>query len=84
MQVECARVPKPAINADALQEFGQRVRARRTELGSSQETLAAKSGLHRTYISSVELGERNVSLRNIILLAKALEFDPSNLVEGLN
>lgn len=78
------RVPGTAVSGPALRQFGQRVRARRTELGVSQEALAAKSGLHRTYISSVELGERNVSLRNIILLAQALDCDPGKLVEGLS
>ena len=77
-------VPEPSVNGSALREFGERVRARRQQLGISQETLAARSGLHRTYISSVELGERNVSLRNIIVLAQALEHDPGKLVEGLD
>ncbi len=67
----------------ALQAFGQRVRARRLELALSQETLAAKSGLHRTYISSLELGERNVSLSNVLRIASALDVDPGTLIGGL-
>lgn len=77
------RVPERDVSRGVLREFGQRVRARRTALGLSQEALAATSGLHRTYISSVELGERNVSLANIVRLAQALNCDPSQLVKGL-
>jgi transcriptional regulator with XRE-family HTH domain len=49
--------------------------------GLSQEELAARSGLHRTYVSSVERGVRNVSLENIFLLARALGCDPRDLLE---
>lgn len=69
--------------ADALKTFGARVRLRRRELGFSQEELAGISGLHRTYIGSLERGERNIALANIIRLANALELDPSELVKGL-
>lgn len=68
---------------DPRAEFGARVRARRLELGLSQEALAAAAGLHRTYAGSVERGERNVALLNIVRLASALEIDPSELVRGL-
>lgn len=61
-------------------EFGARVRARRLELGRTQEQLAEAAGLHFTYVSSVERGERNISLRNIIRLAAALDVDPGELV----
>jgi len=52
--------------------FAQAVRRIRTEHGWSQEELAAKAGLHRTYVGSVERGERNVSIDNVEKLAKAL------------
>lgn len=68
---------------DAASKFGQRVRARRTELGLSQMALADQVGLHFTYVSSVERGERNISLENIVRLATALQVDPGELVTGL-
>jgi len=52
--------------------FGERLRAVRQERGISQEKLAELAGLHRTYVSSIERGERNVSLVNIERLAAAL------------
>jgi transcriptional regulator with XRE-family HTH domain len=52
--------------------FGAIVRARRLALSISQEELAARAKVHRTYIGSVERGERNISLLNIHALAKAL------------
>lgn len=51
--------------------------------GISQEALAHESGLHRTYVSSVERGERNISLLNILTLSTVLETSPTVLVEGL-
>ena len=52
--------------------FGERLRAVRQQRGISQEKLAELAGLHRTYVSSIERGERNVSLVNIERLAAAL------------
>lgn len=57
---------------ESLRRFGMRVRQLRKESGLSQEKLAELSGLHRTYVSGVERGERNVSLLNIIRLSEAL------------
>jgi len=62
--------------------FGQRVRAARMALSLSQEALAAKAGLHRTYIGSVERGERNISLDNIHALAHALGVEACELLGG--
>ena len=53
-------------------QFGKRVRELRTTRGLSQEELAFKSGVHRTYLGGIERGERNPSLRNISAIAKAL------------
>ena len=63
-----------------LKRFGQKVRKIRLQQGLSQEKLAELSGIHRTYISSLELGKRNVSLVNIYALAKALQIPPEELL----
>ena len=55
------------------EKFGNKIKEIRQELGISQEELSFRAELHRTYISSIELGKRNVSLINIEKLAKALE-----------
>ena len=60
--------------------FGKRLREVRTLRGISQEKLAELAGLHRTYISSVERGERNISLVNIESLAKALDVTMAELM----
>ena len=63
--------------------FGDRIRARRQELGMTQESLALASGIARSYIGSLEGGQRNPSLDNIARLAQALEIDAADLVRGL-
>jgi transcriptional regulator with XRE-family HTH domain len=62
-----------------LKLFGDTIRIRRQQLGLSQEALADLVGLHRTYIGGIERGERNVSLLNILRLAKSLDCRPSDL-----
>lgn len=64
-------------------QFGAAVRLRRDHLGISQEELAGRAGLHRTYISDVERGARNVSLESIRRLAEALEISLSVLFSRL-
>ena len=60
---------------DIKLKFGKRLRKLREAKGISQEALAHEAGLDRTYVSSVERGKRNVSLKNIERLAKALAVD---------
>jgi len=69
--------------AELQVEFGRRVRDARLRLSLSQEALAVACNLHRTYIGSLERGERNVSLRNICTIAQALKLDPGTLVHNL-
>ena len=59
--------------------FGRRVRVLRVARGMSQEDLADAAGVHRTYVSSLERGLRNVGLDNVYALADALDVDPSEL-----
>ena len=58
---------------DIKQQFGLRIKYLRNKKGISQEKLAEISDLHRTYISSIEIGKRNVALENIEKLAMALD-----------
>ncbi len=67
-----------------LKRFGARVRALRQLAGMSQEELAERAGLHRTYVGGIERGERNVGVLNILQLAHALKVHPSELFEGMN
>lgn len=60
--------------------FGLAVRARREAMGIAQEALAKRARLHRTYVGSVERGERNVTLKNIYVLARALGISPVDLI----
>jgi CheY-like chemotaxis protein/DNA-binding XRE family transcriptional regulator len=65
---------------DVKKPFGTSVRAWRSRLGISQEELAGRAGLHRTYICDVERGARNVTLQSIERLALALEVSVSTLL----
>jgi transcriptional regulator with XRE-family HTH domain len=67
-----AKAEKLVDEIEITQRFGKRLREVRTSKGVSQEKLADLAGLHRTYVSSVERGERNISLVNIHGLAQAL------------
>jgi transcriptional regulator with XRE-family HTH domain len=65
------------------QLFGSMVRKRRQELGLSQEGFADKAGIHRTYVSSIELGKVQVSIRIAAQLADALEVPLSQLWQDI-
>ena len=60
------------MKPDIAIRFGQAVRKLRQEQKISQEELAERCNLHRTYISDIELGKRKVSLENIERIASAL------------
>ncbi len=66
-----------------LKKFGDNVRAKREALKFSQEQLAERAELDRTYISGVERGVRNLSLLNVVRIAKALKSSVSNLCEEI-
>lgn len=69
-----------AAGADSQRAaFGKRVRVLRVARGMSQEDLAEAADVHRTYVSSLERGLRNVGLDNIFSLANALGVEPSEL-----
>jgi len=70
-------------DADVLARFGLRVRQLRKELDYSQEAFAARCGLDRTYLGGIERGERNLSLRNIEVIAQALGVSVSELMKGV-
>ena len=74
-------MPEP-ISA-ATRVVGERVRTHREALGLSQEALAARSGVHWTFLGQVERERRNLSLHNLLKLAKGLGVDPGELVQGL-
>lgn len=67
---------------DILIKFGQRVRDERMKLGLSQEELAARAGLHRTYIGMIERAEKNITLENIGKIASALGIKINTLFDN--
>ena len=67
-----------------LCSLGNKIRALRTGLKVSQQALARKAGLHRTFIASVEGGKRNLSARNLKNIADALGVDLARLFEGVD
>ncbi len=67
-------------NSKILRTFAKNVRALRREKGWTQEELARRADLHRTYIGSIERLERNVSLLNVERIAKALKVEARNLI----
>jgi transcriptional regulator with XRE-family HTH domain len=70
-------------NEELVCQFGLEVRRRRTELGLTQEDFANASGLHRTYVSGIERGERNPTLDIIFQIARALRCAPGDLMPGV-
>jgi transcriptional regulator with XRE-family HTH domain len=72
------------VETDPRVRLGQVLRKQRHALGLSQEGLAEKADLHWTYIGGIERGERNVSLLNIVKIARALGITPSRLLKDIH
>ncbi|MBF8265441.1 MAG: transcriptional regulator [Dehalococcoidia bacterium] len=70
------------MKQDILIKFGERVRKERTKLGLSQEELAARAGVHRTYIGMIERAEKNITLQNIERIAKSLKLEVKDLLDN--
>jgi transcriptional regulator with XRE-family HTH domain len=68
------------MKREILIKFGNKVRVQRTALGLSQEELAERAGVHRTYIGMIERAEKNITLENIEKIAKALEISLDKLM----
>jgi transcriptional regulator with XRE-family HTH domain len=69
--------------SDELQILGSTIRTKRKSDGITQEGLAERADLHRTYIADIERGARNVSIINVIRIARGLEVSVSDLCNGL-
>lgn len=72
---------KRRVKPDIRERFGFAVKLRREELELTQEDLAHKAGIHRTYLSDIERGSRNVSLINIERVAAALSLSMAELFQ---
>lgn len=68
------------MSKTTLEKFGKRVKEERLKLGLSQEQLASRAAVHRTYIGMIERAEKNITLENIEKVAKALKLNISDLL----
>jgi len=71
------------MGKELLVKFGRRVREERTKQGLSQEELAARAGVHRTYIGMVERAEKNITLLSVQRICSALNTRISHLIKDL-
>lgn len=69
-------------DSEVLKKFGDRVRQLRKQKDISQEELAHRAGLHRTYIGMIERAEKNITLMNIEKIANALNVSIKDLFNG--
>ena len=72
------------MKKNVLENFGSRVREERNNKGLSQEQLAEKANLHRTYIGMIERAEKNITLLNIAKIANALEIKIAELLNTID
>lgn len=73
-------MPIPPDQCALVATFAANVRRRRLELGLSQEALAERAGVHRTYVGMLERSEKNCTIYNIERIAQALNVDPELLL----
>jgi len=79
---QIAQMTEDSYECDRLlQAISQIVRTKRLLMGMTQEELAQRAGLHRTYISDIEQGAQNLSLRSMSKLASALDLSPLRIIE---
>lgn len=74
-------MPVAPQNCRLVTIFADNVRRRRLALGLSQEELAEKAGVHRTYVGMLERSEKNVTIYNIERIAVALQVEPATLLQ---
>jgi transcriptional regulator with XRE-family HTH domain len=77
------RITSPGFRDQRYRKVIERLRLRRQELGLSQQTLAERLGLHKQFISRVELGERRLDVVEFVDLARALELDPAKVLKEI-
>jgi transcriptional regulator with XRE-family HTH domain len=70
------------MKREILIKFGKKVREERMRLGLSQEELASRAGVHRTYIGMIERAEKNITLENIEKIAKALKISIADIFQS--
>lgn len=72
-----------AAKKSTLRLLGEEIRLRRKSLGLNQEELAEGAGLHRTFISSVERGKKNISILSLEALATSLDVSMTDLIAAV-
>lgn len=77
------RITSPGFRDQRYREVIERLKLRRQELGLSQQALAERLGLHKQFVSRVELGERRLDFVEFVDLVRALELDPGKLVADI-
>ena len=71
------------MKKDVLVKFGKKVKEQRLKMGLSQEKLAARAKVHRTYIGMIERAEKNITLGNIEKIGRALKLNLDDLMQNL-
>jgi transcriptional regulator with XRE-family HTH domain len=70
-------------DAEFQKRLGIRIRRMRSDRGFSQESFADECGIHRTYMGSIERGERNLTIGSLRTIAKALKVTVAQILKGL-